>query len=401
MLLLSYMVASSKLLLLVLYSLTITPSHGAPTPSPNPGFFGAALEALTDDLDLPNVTSIIQTGVKALAELVSALETGQIEQNGLWGLINVNNITTNAHAGTSNTSGTSNILSMINPTTKGMTCPDLAVIFARGTKEPGNMGFLAGPPFTTALQNYANGSSLAVQGVSYPASVAGFLEGGSSIGAAVMAVMANATHEACPKARIVMAGYSQGAQVVRKALDMVGAGAAPQVVNSVVLFGDPRNGTAVPAVDAGRVFVACHEGDNICQGGDLILPAHLSYSSDAPAAAQFVMARSGLGMGGVDAVMDGMGNIPMVQTSQQNLGNMVLGNLSTEKGASKAMHAVRGVGSNDDNDGDNDNDDDDNKQATPSVPAPAVPGAPTVSASPAATPAAPTKKQGDDNNDDD
>lgn len=328
MLLLSYTVAGSRLLLLLLLSLVITPTLGAPTPSP--GFFSA----LAADLNLPNVTTIIQTGVKTLTALVTALESGQIEQNGLWGLINVNNITTTAHAG--NFNGTSNVLSMINGNVRGKTCPDMAVIFARGTKEPGNMGFLAGPPFVTALQNYANGSSLAVQGVSYPASVAGFVEGGSSIGAAVMAVMANATHEACPKARIVMAGYSQGAQVVRKAMDMIGAGAAPQVVNSVVLFGDPRNGTAVPAVDASRVFVACHDGDNICEGGALVLPAHLTYSSDAPAAAQFVMARSGLGMGGADATMDGMGNIPMADmtsgTTQAELGNMVLGDFSSSKG---------------------------------------------------------------------
>lgn len=67
-------------------------------------------------------------------------------------------------------------------------------------------------------------------------------------------------------------------------------------VNSVVIFGDPLNGTAVANIDPSKVLVICHDGDNICQHGDLILEPHLTYSENATEAATFVMGQSGLGM---------------------------------------------------------------------------------------------------------
>ena len=50
-------------------------------------------------------------------------------------------------------------------------------------------------------------------------------------------------------------------------------------INSVVLFGDPKNGTAVQGVDASRVLTICHSGDDICKGGDDVGLAHLNYSA--------------------------------------------------------------------------------------------------------------------------
>ena len=58
---------------------------------------------------------------------------------------------------------------------------------------------------------------MAVQGVPYPASIGGFLKGGSPLGSGVMADLANKTASACPNTKIIMAGYSQGAQVVHNA----------------------------------------------------------------------------------------------------------------------------------------------------------------------------------------
>ncbi|KAK9773622.1 putative Cutinase-domain-containing protein [Seiridium cardinale] len=318
-----YSVANSRLLVFLAgLILLITSAYAAPRPEP--GLLGDLRAEISKDL---NLTEIIDTGITTLASLILALKSGQVNQNGLWGIVNINNIT--ANAGPDNTKGTNNFLSTI----KGQTeagCPDIAVLFARGTKEPGNMGFLAGPPFATALQHYANGSQLAIQGVEYPANIVGFKAGGSPEGAETMAALANATREMCPSAKVVLAGYSQGAQVARKACGFLGTDAAAQLT-SVVLFGDPGNGTAVPGVSADRVFTACHDGDRICGGGLAVLPQHLDYSSDAPAAALFVMQRTGLGMGGSDAVMDGMSNIPMMNaTAQAGLGDKVLGDLSSD-----------------------------------------------------------------------
>lgn len=60
-------------------------------------------------------------------------------------------------------------------------------------------------------------------------------------------------------------------------------------VSAVVLFGDPDDGKAVANIDPSKVLVVCHAGDNICQGGDIILLPHLTYAEDADTAAAFVL----------------------------------------------------------------------------------------------------------------
>jgi hypothetical protein len=52
----------------------------------------------------------------------------------------------------------------------------------------------------------------------------------------------------------------------------------PLTFGSVVIFGDPDNGKAVGSVPAAKTKVICHTGDNICQGGGLILTPHLTVS---------------------------------------------------------------------------------------------------------------------------
>ena len=52
------------------------------------------------------------------------------------------------------------------------------------------MGILTGPPFFAAMAEYMNGTNqLAIQGVDYPADIAGFLAGGSPIGVTVMCAL--------------------------------------------------------------------------------------------------------------------------------------------------------------------------------------------------------------------
>lgn len=79
---------------------------------------------------------------------------------------------------------------------------------------------------------------------------------------------------------------------MHKAADIVGtAGMAP--VSSVVIFGDPLDGKPVTGAET-KTKVVCHDGDNICAGGDLVLPPHLTYSLDAGDAADFVVQQAGL-----------------------------------------------------------------------------------------------------------
>jgi cutinase len=118
---------------------------------------------------------------------------------------------------------------------------------------------------------------LAIQGVDYSASISGFLSGGSSSGATTMASLINSTLSACPDTRLTLSGYSQGAQLVHLAAASLPASTTSKIA-SVVLFGDPKNGSAIAGVDASKVLTVCHAGDNICMGGDKIGIAHLNYS---------------------------------------------------------------------------------------------------------------------------
>lgn len=75
--------------------------------------------------------------------------------------------------------------------------------------------------------------------------------------------------------------------VVHNAFGHLDAATASKV-SAVVLFGDPKDGQALPNVSASKVLTVCHDGDNICAGGDIILLPHLTYAEDADAAAAFV-----------------------------------------------------------------------------------------------------------------
>jgi len=167
-------------------------------------------------------------------------------------------------------------------------CKEYTVIFARGTTEPGNVGILVGPPFFDALRTQLGSANIAFQGVNdYSASIDGYLEGGDPTGSAEMATQIEQAYSQCPNTKLVASGYSQGGQIVHNAAALLPA-AVGTWISSVVIFGDPDDGQAIPNVDASKVDTYCNVDDNICVNGDLILPAHLTYGLDATAAAAFV-----------------------------------------------------------------------------------------------------------------
>ncbi|KAL1983157.1 hypothetical protein VTN96DRAFT_407 [Rasamsonia emersonii] len=172
----------------------------------------------------------------------------------------------------------------------GGACTEYTIIFARGTSEPGNVGILVGPPLFDALESLVGSSALTIQGVNdYAASVQGYLEGGDPAGSAEMANQIQQAYSACPNTKLIASGYSQGCQVVHNAISQLPAETASWI-SSVLLFGDPDDGQAIPNVDSSKVDTYCHEGDDICQDGLLILPAHLTYAEDVSSAAQFAVA---------------------------------------------------------------------------------------------------------------
>ncbi|THV47036.1 hypothetical protein BGAL_0340g00060 [Botrytis galanthina] len=172
-------------------------------------------------------------------------------------------------------------------------CAPMMLIFARGTTETGPLGTVAGPPLVAALGIAVGAGNMAAQGVPYPADIPGFLAGGDAAGSKMMAQMISTAVTNCPDSKIVMAGYSQGGQLVHNAAKMLPA-ATMAKVSSAIIFGDPNNGSPVAGASAANTKVICHTGDNICAHGDLILAPHLTYGADAGTAAAFAKTAAGM-----------------------------------------------------------------------------------------------------------
>ena len=176
-------------------------------------------------------------------------------------------------------------------------CPDAEVVFARGTGEPPGVGG-PGQAFIDSLTAQVPGKSVNVYPVNYPATpnyVDSARAGAADAGAHIQNTVAS-----CPKTKIVLGGYSQGAGV----MDMTSHQLPPQVANhvaAVALFGNPQSSYAkqlsdnqIPAIDpsySSKTIDICLPDDEICaEGGNII--AHLGYVPDATnQAAAFVAGR--------------------------------------------------------------------------------------------------------------
>ncbi|KAI1458581.1 carbohydrate esterase family 5 protein [Annulohypoxylon moriforme] len=123
----------------------------------------------------------------------------------------------------------------------GAECADLAVIFARGTFDDGNLGCWVGGLFHDALVSQSSGVKIAMQGVSasdYPADLAGYVkEGGSDSCAKSLGSAVQTYHSHCPNTKIAIWGWSQGALCAHKSLGQLG-NAADSVI-ALGVFGDP------------------------------------------------------------------------------------------------------------------------------------------------------------------
>ena len=111
----------------------------------------------------------------------------------------------------------------------GVGCKPITVIYARGTIELGNVGELVGPPFFNDLDDLIGAENIAVQGVDYAATIAGYLIGGDPEGAQTTADLLNQAATNCPDTQIVLSGYSQGAMEVHLGEATVSAEVAAQI----------------------------------------------------------------------------------------------------------------------------------------------------------------------------
>ena len=190
----------------------------------------------------------------------------------------------------------------IAPSATADPCPDIEVVFARGTNDTPGVGRV-GQAFADALNAQIGGRSLTTYGVNYPASY-DFLAAADGAADATNRISSMAAD--CPSTRIVLGGYSQGAAVV----DMLAGipplgnkigeiGSAPPLpgglvpnVAAVAVFGNPATKFSNPitsSVFGGKAIDLCKDGDPICSGGRNPF-AHSDYVSAGMAqqAANFV-----------------------------------------------------------------------------------------------------------------
>ncbi|MGV9799900.1 cutinase family protein [Mycobacterium sp. NPDC003449] len=209
------------------------------------------------------------------------------------------------------------------PAAAAQPCPDIEVVFARGTFEPPGVG-LPGQAFVDALRAQAGGRSVDVYPVNYEASgnfgdriafAKTVVDGIRDAAGHIEATAAN-----CPRTKVALGGYSQGAVVAgfttsatvpdgippeyREYLPKPMPSDVAEHVAAVVLFGEPSDefmhDIGAPAIVIGPEYVdktkeLCAPGDTICDGTPAGAPsfAHTAYALNGMAGegAAFVVSK--------------------------------------------------------------------------------------------------------------
>ena len=177
-------------------------------------------------------------------------------------------------------------------------CPDIEVVFARGTNDAPGLGNV-GDAFVGALSGKVGGRSVGSYAVNYPATF-DFLQaaaGANDASGHIQYMVAN-----CPNTRLVLGGYSQGAGVIDviSAVPVPGIGFTsplppnvPEHVAAIAVFGNPSAKLGLPLtaspVYGGRAIDLCNPGDPICQSNGEDVAAHRAYvGGPTDTAANFV-----------------------------------------------------------------------------------------------------------------
>jgi cutinase len=163
------------------------------------------------------------------------------------------------------------------PTASAADCPDIEVVFARGTDEPPGIGKV-GQALVDSIKALAKKKTVRSYAVVYPASwdFLGVVDGANDASARVQATAAK-----CPKTRMVLGGYSQGAAVVDviTTSPIAGVGfkapmppAVADHIAAVTVFGNPSARVGQPLTMLSPLYGArtadmCNTNDPICSLG--------------------------------------------------------------------------------------------------------------------------------------
>lgn len=173
-------------------------------------------------------------------------------------------------------------------------CKGATFIWARGTMEPGNMGWIIGNYLTPLLKSGLK-NDIAVQGVKYDAGLLTNIIPGMADPAGVkeaQRLFTLATTK-CPGMIITGGGYSQGAAVMHRAIEGL-AEPIKSKIAAILLYGDtqyPQDGNKIKGFPTEKVKVICKSDDGVCVGGITVTAGHLSYSSKAAEGVNWVVSR--------------------------------------------------------------------------------------------------------------
>lgn len=194
------------------------------------------------------------------------------------------------------------------PAASAQQCPEIEVIFARGTGAEPGLGWV-GEAFVNALRPKVGGRSVGTYAVNYPA---GFdFDRSAPLGAADASGRVQWMAGNCPDTRLVLGGMSQGAGVI----DLITVDPRPlgrftptpmpphvaDHVAAVVVFGNPlrdiRGGGPLPQMSGtygSKSIDLCAFDDPFCSPG-FNLPAHFAYADNGMVeeAANFAAGRLG------------------------------------------------------------------------------------------------------------
>lgn len=164
-------------------------------------------------------------------------------------------------------------------------CPDVEVVFARGTGEAPGLG-ITGTPLVNGLKSALPGKTVSSYAVDYAAN---FSQTSAGPGATDMTDRVKSIASNCPATAFVLGGYSQGGSVTDIALGIptrLGTGRTipPQLadrVKAVVVFGNPLRLSGRTIASASDLYGAkakefCNTGDPVC-GNGRNSAAHLTY----------------------------------------------------------------------------------------------------------------------------
>ncbi len=169
------------------------------------------------------------------------------------------------------------------PVADAAPCPDVEIVFARGTTEPPGVGGI-GQAFVDSLRSQLGGRSVGVYAVNYPASndfSTSTPAGGDDMSGHVQSMAAN-----CPDTKMVLGGYSQGAAVVDLATTHMPADVSDNVAAAAEFggarstFADSLSAGPLPSVGplyAGKTIELCVPNDPICYQGGWDMRAHGAY----------------------------------------------------------------------------------------------------------------------------